>query len=65
MKPKKITPYPLYNTDNPLLTDHAKELDIFLNKPFWICDREQHKEQTSYSDSLDALRESLKGYNIK
>jgi len=23
------------------------------------------KEQTSYSDSLDALRLSLKGYNIK
>ena len=24
-----------------------------------------NKEQTSYSDSLDALRLSLKGYNIK
>jgi hypothetical protein len=24
-----------------------------------------HKEQTSYDDSLDALRLSLKGYNIK
>jgi hypothetical protein len=43
MKTRKITPYPLYNTDNPLLTDHAKDLDIFLGKPFWIWDKEKHK----------------------
>jgi hypothetical protein len=42
MKAKKIVPYPLYNTDNPLLSDHANELDIFLNKPFWISDKETH-----------------------
>jgi len=45
LKPKKIIPYPLYNTDNPLLSDHANELDIFLNKPFWIWDEKQHSEQ--------------------
>jgi hypothetical protein len=41
---RKITPYPLYNTDNPLLSDHARELDVFLNKPFWIWDEKQHLE---------------------
>ena len=34
MKPKKIVPYPLYNSDNPLLSDHANELDIFRGKTF-------------------------------
>ena len=43
MKQKKITPYPFYNTTNPLLTDHANELDIFLNKPFWIWDENEHR----------------------
>jgi hypothetical protein len=35
-----------------LRTAYAKELTL-------------DKDQTSYSDSLDALRLSLKGYNIK
>jgi hypothetical protein len=35
-----------------LRTAYAKELSL-------------NKEQTSYNDSLDALRLSLKGYNIK
>jgi hypothetical protein len=38
MKQKRVVPYPFYNTDNPLLSDHANELDVFLNKPFWIWD---------------------------
>lgn len=45
MNQRKITPYPLYNTDNPLLSDHENELDIFLNKPFWIWDQQEHSEQ--------------------
>ena len=36
MKQKKIVPYPLFDSDSPLLSDHANELDIFLDKPFWI-----------------------------
>jgi hypothetical protein len=43
MKQRKINPYPLFNSDSPLLSDHAKELDIFLNKPFWIWDELTHK----------------------
>ena len=34
MKSKKIVPYPLYNSDSPLLSDHANELDIFRGKTF-------------------------------
>lgn len=45
MKQKKITPYPLYNTDNPLLSEHANELNIFLDKPFWIWDQQEHNIQ--------------------
>jgi hypothetical protein len=45
MKQKRVVPYPFYNTDNPLLSDHANELDVFLNKPFWIWDEKQHSEQ--------------------
>jgi hypothetical protein len=41
MKQKKIVPYPL-NTDSPLLSDYANELNIFLDKPFWIWDKEKH-----------------------
>jgi hypothetical protein len=41
MKQRKITPYPLYNTDNPLLSN-ANELDIFPDKPFWIWDKQKH-----------------------
>jgi hypothetical protein len=42
MKPKKITPYPLFDSDSPLLSEHANELNIFLNKPFWIWNKEKH-----------------------
>ena len=41
MKPKRVVPYPFYNTTNPLLSN-ANELDIFLGKPFWISDKEKH-----------------------
>jgi hypothetical protein len=33
MKQKKIIPYPLYNSGNPLLSN-ANELNVFLDKPF-------------------------------
>jgi hypothetical protein len=42
MKPKKIVPYPLFDSDSPLLSDHANELDVFLNKPFWNWDKQKH-----------------------
>ena len=42
LKQRKINPYPLYNTDNPLLSNHANELKIFEGKPFWITDKEKH-----------------------
>jgi hypothetical protein len=42
MKPKKIVPYPLFDTDSPLLSDQANELDIFLNKSFWNWDKQKH-----------------------
>jgi hypothetical protein len=29
------SPYPYYQSNNPLLSDHANDLDIFLGKPFW------------------------------
>ena len=41
----KITPFPLYNSDNPLLSDYKDSLDIFGNKPFWIWDQQEHNEQ--------------------
>jgi Terminase large subunit, T4likevirus-type, N-terminal len=28
-------PYPFYKTSNPLLSEHSKDLDIFLGNPFW------------------------------
>ena len=45
MKQKRVVPYPFYNTSNPLLSEHANELDIFLGKPFWIWDEKEHSEQ--------------------
>ncbi len=36
------SPYPFYKTSNPLLSEHANDLDIFLDKPFWIWDKKQH-----------------------
>ena len=44
MKKRKIIPYPLYNTDNPLLSDHANDLDIFEGKPFWWGKNAVHNE---------------------
>jgi hypothetical protein len=38
---RKVTPYRFYNTDNQLLSEN-KVLDIFLDKPFWIWDNEEH-----------------------
>ncbi len=59
MKQRKIIPYPLYNTDNPLLSEHANELDIFLNKPFWIWDKKEHdikfKETNGQCCQVDLL----------
>ncbi|MGB5091016.1 MAG: hypothetical protein WBN72_08745 [Nitrososphaeraceae archaeon] len=45
MKLKKIIPYPFYNSDSPLLSDIDKNLNIFLNKPFWIWDQQEHNIQ--------------------
>src|SRR5437867_8642591 len=42
---RKINPYPLYNSDNPLLSDYKDSLDIFIGKPFWIWDQDKHNEQ--------------------
>ena len=42
MKLKKIVPYPLFDTDSPLLSEQANELDVFLNKPFWNWDKQKH-----------------------
>ena len=39
------SPYPNYKTSNPLLSDHANDLDIFLGKPFWIWDEKEHDKQ--------------------
>ena len=36
------SPYPFFKTDNPLLSEHKNDLDIFLGKPFWIWDKEEH-----------------------
>jgi hypothetical protein len=35
MNKRKITPYPLFNSDNPLLSEHANDLLVFEGKPFW------------------------------
>lgn len=42
MNKRKIVPYPLFDSDSPLLSDQANELNIFLNKPFWNWDKEKH-----------------------
>ena len=39
------SPYPNYKTSNPLLSDHANDLDIFLDKPFWIWDVQEYKRE--------------------
>ena len=39
---EKINSYPHYNSSNPLLSDHANDLDIFLDKPFWTWDKKEH-----------------------
>ena len=42
---RKITPYPIYNSYNPLLSEYMDSLDIFLDKPFWIWDQKEHNQQ--------------------
>jgi len=42
---RKINPYPLYNSDNPLLSDYKDSLDIFIGKAFWIWNQDKHNEQ--------------------
>jgi hypothetical protein len=42
---RKIKPYPLYNTDNPLLSDYRDSLGLFIGKPFWIWDQDKHNEE--------------------
>jgi hypothetical protein len=43
MKPKKIVPYPLFDSDSPsLLSEQADTLNILLNKPFWNWSTEKH-----------------------
>jgi len=46
MKARKIiNPYPLYNSSDPLLSEYKDSLDIFIGKPFWIWDQQEHNEQ--------------------
>jgi hypothetical protein len=40
-----VNPYPLFNSDNPLLSDYSDSLDIFKDKPFWIWEQEEHNRQ--------------------
>ena len=42
---KKINPFPRYNSSNPVLSDYKDSLDIFLEKPFWIWDPQEHNEE--------------------
>jgi hypothetical protein len=44
MNKRKITPYPLYNSGNPLLSDYKDSLDVFLGKPIWIWDQDEHNQ---------------------
>jgi Terminase large subunit, T4likevirus-type, N-terminal len=45
LKPKKIVPYPLYNSDSPLLSDHVIDLDIFIGKSFYCGNKEYCQNQ--------------------
>jgi hypothetical protein len=31
----KKSPYPYYQSNNPLLSEHSKDLEVFEGKPFW------------------------------
>ena len=42
---RKPNPYPLYNSDNPLLSDYKDSLDTFIGKPFWILDQDKHNQE--------------------
>jgi hypothetical protein len=41
----KKSPYPFYQSSNPLLSDHANDLDIFEGKPFWCNNNVDCKDQ--------------------
>jgi len=53
------SPYPYYSSSNPLLSEHANDLDIFLGKPFWIWDEQEHnvrfKETNGRCCAVDIL----------
>jgi hypothetical protein len=36
------SPYLFYRSTNPLLSEHAHDLEVFQNKPFWIWDQQEH-----------------------
>ena len=36
------SPYLFYHSSNPLLSEHAHDLEVFQNKPFWIWDQKEH-----------------------
>jgi hypothetical protein len=38
----KKSPYPYYQSNNPLLQDHTNDLKIFEDKPFWCNNPEQN-----------------------
>ncbi len=41
---RKINPYPLFNSDNSLLSDYKDSLDVFLERSFWIWDQQEHNQ---------------------
>jgi len=51
------SPYPYYQSSNPLLQDHANDLDIFMGKPFWCGNvtpkSAKHKDNIA-SDNIKA-----------
>jgi late competence protein required for DNA uptake (superfamily II DNA/RNA helicase) len=45
---RKVNPYPLYNSDNPLLSDYKDSLDIFRGKPFY-CGKKDYCKQECFT----------------
>lgn len=47
MNKRVRNPYPIHNptTSNIILQEHADNLKVFLDKPFWIWDKEEHDIQ--------------------
>ena len=62
MNKRKIMPYPLYNSDNPLISRYDDSLDIFREKQFWIWNQDKHNQDflTQRIERNDMLRTILK-----